>query len=130
MKNLTVKLKVTIMVDAWFVGNRQQYVLTISLHKMVDRWFIYFLKVWYIFFFIFKSKYVQRSQWDYFIKGLWVYFILFYFIWNRFWMNFLQIFIKNTHSYPKYHMFCVNHCWINMKISKCANLVKLCILVF
>ncbi len=25
------------------------------------------------------------------------------------------------------HMFCVNHCWINMKISKCVNFAKFCI---
>ncbi len=106
MKNLKVKLKITIIVDAWFVGSRQQYVLTILLQKMVDGWKKRFW-MFYIYI-IFKRKYVQRSQWDYFIKGLWVFFNYFcFFIWNRFWMNFLQIFIKNTHSYPNIlHVLC------------------------
>jgi hypothetical protein len=39
--------------------------------------------------------------------------------------NILQFVIKNTCSCLLYHIFCVKECWINMKISKCANFFQI-----
>jgi hypothetical protein len=46
---------------------------------------------------------------------------------GKFEWNLLQLVINNIFA-PIYHMFCVFHCWINTKISKRANFVKIYIL--
>jgi hypothetical protein len=73
-----------------------------------------------------RCKYVKRSQHDYFTKGLWIFLVLFslfcmkQFLNEIFWNFLLEIHIVD----PIDHMFCVNHCWINMNFSKCVNFAR------
>ncbi len=74
----------------------------------------------------FWCKYVDRSQWHYFTKGLWVIFnpfSLFHMkeIFNEIFRNLL---LKVRIVAPIDHMFCVNHYRINMKISKFVNFAR------
>jgi len=74
---------------------------------MVDGWKKKVLKVWYFLFFIFKSKYVKSSQWDYNKKivGFIFYFFVFSYEIGFEWF-FLQFLKKNTYSYPNIsHVF-------------------------
>ncbi len=75
--------------------------------------------MWWHYFFI-GCKYIDRSQWDYFTKGLWVLFNPFSFFHMKEFLDeiFCNLLLKIHIVAPIFHMFCVNHCWINMKISK------------
>ncbi len=73
-------------------------------------------------------KYIESNQWDYFTKGLWILFSFFSFFhmkefFNEIFCNFL---FKIHIVAPLNHMFCVNHCRINMFFSKCVNFAKFC----
>jgi len=70
--------------------------------------------------------YTQRNQWDYFTKGPWVFFTFFPFFHMKEFLNeiFCNLLLKIHIVTPIDHMFCVNHCWINMNISKCVSFVK------
>jgi hypothetical protein len=71
-------------------------------------------------------KYVNRSQQDYFTKGLWVLISPFSFFHMKEFFNeiFCDLLLKIHIVAPTNHMFFVNHCWISMIFSKCANFAK------
>jgi hypothetical protein len=67
-------------------------------------------------------KYVNRNQGNYFIKGLWIFFSPFHFFMKEFLNEFFCNLLLIIHIIaPTYHIFCVNHHWINMNFSKCVN---------
>ncbi len=67
-----------------------------------------------------RWKYAQTIQWDYFTKRLWIFFFNF-FIRIFFWMKSFATLLK-IHVFASIeHIFCVNHCWINMNFSKCVD---------
>jgi hypothetical protein len=75
-----------------------------------------------------RCKYVDRSQWDYFIEGLWIFFKSFLLFHMKEFLNeiFYNLLLKIYIVGPIDHMpfpssnYLSNHCWINMKISKCV----------
>jgi hypothetical protein len=77
-----------------------------------------------------RSKYDNRSQWVYFIKGLWIILIKISFFNMREFLNkiFYNLFLKIYIIAPIYHMFYVNHRWINMNFLKCTYFTKLWVL--
>jgi hypothetical protein len=68
-------------------------------------------------------KYVDRSQQDYFTKGLWGFFSFFH---MKEFLNeiFCDLLLKIHIVALIDHMFCVNHCWINVNFSKCVNFAR------
>jgi len=62
-------------------------------------------------------------------KGPWVFFTFFPFFHMNFFLNeiFCNLLLKIHIVTPIDHMFCVNHCWINMKISKCVSFARFCV---
>ncbi len=71
-------------------------------------------------------KYVDKSHRDYFTKGLWILLSFFSFFYKKELLNeiFCNLLLKIHIVAPIDHIFCVNHCWINIKISKCVNLAN------
>ncbi len=77
-------------------------------------------------------KYVGKSQHDYFTKGLWIcfnFFSLFHMssFLNSYYEIFCNLLLKIHIFSAKDHIFCVNHCWININFSKCVNSTRFCI---
>jgi hypothetical protein len=74
-------------------------------------------------------KYVDRSRWDCFTKGLWVFFnhfLLFHI--NKFLNEIFCTFLLKINIVALIdYMFCVNSCLINMNFSKCVNFIRLCL---
>jgi hypothetical protein len=75
-------------------------------------------------------KYVDRSQWDYFTKGPWVLFNKFSLFHMKEFLHEIScnLLLKIYIVAPIDHTFFVNHCWINMNLSKCVKFVKFYIL--
>ncbi len=73
--------------------------------------------------------YTQRSQHDYFTKRLWIYFSDFSIFHMKEFLNeiFYNFLLKINIVASIDHMFWVNHCWINMNISKCVNFARFCV---
>jgi hypothetical protein len=73
-----------------------------------------------------RCKYIDRSQWDYFTKGLWIVFSLFSLFHMKEFLNeiFCNLLLEIHIVSPIDHMFCVNHFWINMKFSMCVNFAR------
>ncbi len=99
----------------------------IHIHILLNiNYSIGFILCYYTFF---GCKYVDRSQWDYFTKGLWVIFSLFLLFHMKEFLNeiFCNLLLKIHIVFPIDNMFCVNHCWIKMNSSKCVNFARFCI---
>jgi hypothetical protein len=81
----------------------------------------------------FGCKYIQRHQNDYFINEQWVFLKSFSLFHMKDFLNeiFCNLLLK-VHIVIQYitYMFCVSHCWINMKTSKCAKFASLYILIW
>jgi hypothetical protein len=92
---------------------------TFELHNIINHFFV-------VLFYRFGCKYVDRNQWDYFTKGLWVLFNKFSLFHMKEFLNeiFCNLFFKIHIVAPIDHMFCVKRCWINMNFSKCVNFVR------
>jgi hypothetical protein len=71
----------------------------------------------------------QRSQCNYFTKGLCLLFSFFSFFLIKDFLNefFCNLLLKIHIVVPIYHMFCVNHCWININFFKCVNFIRFCV---
>jgi hypothetical protein len=71
-------------------------------------------------------KYVDKSHQDYLTKGLWILLSFFSLLHMKEFLNeiFCNLLLKINIVAPIDHIFCVNHCWINIKISKCVDLAK------
>jgi hypothetical protein len=54
-------------------------------------------------------------------------FFFHFFIWNFLNKIFCNLLLKIQIVAPIYHMFWVNHCWININFSKCVNFAKFCV---
>ncbi len=75
----------------------------------------------------FGCKYIERSQWDYFTKGLWVLFSPFWLFHMKEFLNeiFYNLLLQIHIVAPIDNMFWVNHCWIKMNFLKCVILLIL-----
>jgi hypothetical protein len=73
-----------------------------------------------------RCKYIDKNQHDCFTKGLWILFSLFSLFHMKEFLNEIccNLLLKIHIISPINHMFCVNHCWINMIFSKYVNFTK------
>jgi hypothetical protein len=93
------------------------------LQYLSSSFFFYNFISFSVYFYVGGCKYIDRSQYDYFTKGLWISFSPFSPLHMKEFFNeiFCNLLLKIHIVAPIDHMFCVNHCWRNMNFSKCIN---------